>query len=124
MIIRMGKGARRRAHHDLKHHGAVFVQEDAVFAVQFHRPCQDEVFEIPPQDDELLGRMGVGDAHGVLFDDGPFIQGFGDVMGGGPDELDAAGVGLVVGPGAPETRQEGVVDVDDALAEPLTEVRG
>ncbi|SIJ39884.1 Uncharacterised protein [Mycobacteroides abscessus subsp. abscessus] len=45
-------------------------------------------------------------------------------MGGRPDDLHSPGVGLVVGPGAFEAREEGVVDVDDAAFEGRAEVGG
>jgi uncharacterized protein len=53
--------------------------------------------------------------HGLL-DDGAFIQVHGGVVGGGADELHAAGVGLVVRLSAGERWQEGMVNVDDAVS--------
>lgn len=54
------------------------------------------------------------DAGDALLDDGALVEVGGDEVGGGADDLDAAVVGLVVGLGALEGRQEAVVDVDDA----------
>jgi hypothetical protein len=53
------------------------------------------------------------DADHVLLDDRALVELAGDVVAGGADQLDAAGVGLVVGLGADEAGQEAVVDVDD-----------
>lgn len=64
------------------------------------------------------------DALNILFDDRAFVERGGHVVGGGTDDLDAALVGLVVGPGALEAGQEGVVDVDGAAFEGPAEVVG
>ncbi len=44
-------------------------------------------------------------------------------MGGRPDDLHAAVVGLLVGVGADERRQERVMDVDDPVRESFHEIR-
>ena len=59
----------------------------------------------------------------VLLDDRPFIQILGHVVGGCADELDAAVVGLLVGAGALEGGQEGMVDVDDRPRHALAQLR-
>lgn len=56
------------------------------------------------------------DAGDALLDDGAFIEVRRDKVCSGTDNLDAALVGLVVGLGTLERRQERVVDVDDAAA--------
>ena len=66
-----------------------------------------------PLRDEIFRRVAVADALDVLLDDRAFVEIGGDVMRGGADQLDAALIGLVVGLGALEGRQERVVDVDD-----------
>ncbi len=48
----------------------------------------------------------------VLVDDRPGVEFGADVVAGGADHLDPADIGLVVGPGTAEGRQEAVVDVD------------
>ncbi len=55
----------------------------------------------------------------VLFDDGSLIEFGGHVVGGGTDDLDPPFVGLVVGVPAGESRQEGVMDVDDPVGESI-----
>ena len=58
------------------------------------------------------------DALHDLLDDRPLVEVAGHVMGGGADQLDAAAVGLMVGLGALETGQEGMMDVHGAAGEP------
>ena len=60
----------------------------------------------------------------VLLDDRALVQVAGDEVGGGTDLLHAAGVGLPVGVGALESRQERVVDVDAAPGERIAQLGG
>ena len=73
---------------------------------------------------QVGGRVGVGDADDVLFDDRAFVEVLGDVVGRGADELDAAFLRLGVRPGTDERRQERVVDVDDRHADLFDEITG
>ena len=57
----------------------------------------------------------MGDAHHILLDDRAIVQAFANVVRGGADKFHAAIEGLLVGLGADEGWQEGVVDIDDAL---------
>jgi hypothetical protein len=54
-----------------------------------------QVAALPDERGELVV---LGDAGDILLDDGAFVQGCGDVVAGGADELDAAGEGGVVRP--------------------------
>jgi len=56
----------------------------------------------------------VADALDVLLDDRALVEVAGDIVGGGADQLHTARMGLVIGLGALEARQEAVVDVDAA----------
>ena len=60
---------------------------------------------------------GVVHLHDLLGDDRALVELRVDVVGGGADGLHAAGVRLVVGLGALEAGQEGVVDVDGAAVQ-------
>ena len=80
---------------------------------------ENDFFEVAAEAHEIVDALAVGDADDVLFDDGAFVEGFGDVVGGGADDFDAAVVGGVIGAGAGEGGQEGVVDVEDAHGEGL-----
>ncbi len=64
------------------------------------------------------------DPHHVLLDDRALVEVLGRVVGGGADQLDAALVGMTVGLGAGERRQERVMDVDHRTAHPREEVGG
>ena len=88
-----------------------------MLSVPTHRPRQDHALHVAAELDQLVGREGVVDADHVLLDDRALVEILGDVVGGGADQLNAASVGLVVGLGTLEGRQERVVDVDDAAAE-------
>ena len=70
------------------------------------------------------GRVGVRGPGDVLLDDRTLVQIGRDVVGGGADELDTAVVRLVVGLGALEAGQEGVVDIDDSAMEALAQGGG
>jgi hypothetical protein len=89
------------------------VGQHAIFQVVAQAAGQHGLFDVLAIAHHVFRRVGVIDADHVLFDDGALVEFFGDVMAGGADQLDAAFVGLMVGPGADETGQETVVDVDD-----------
>ena len=74
---------------------------------------QNLAFHVAAERDIVFGALGVGDAHGVLFDDRAFVEIGGDIMGCRTDQLHAALIGLLVRVGALEGGEEGVVDVDD-----------
>ena len=100
-----------------EHDGLVAVQHDAVFGVPFDGAGEHDVLDVTAQGGEGVDGHGVVDAFDVLFDDGAFVEFGGDVVGGGTDDLHTAVMGLVVGAGALEAGQEGVVDVDSAALE-------
>lgn len=50
-----------------------------------------------------------------MFDDGAFVENFGDVMAGGSDQLDPASEGGMVGASSSEGGEKGVMHIDDAL---------
>ncbi len=104
--------------------GGPSAEDDGVAAVQQHT-----VLAVPagphatapalsasrPAGGQVCGRVErVVDANHVLLDDRALVEVGRHVVGGGADQLHAAGVCLVVGLGALEARQEGVVDVDRA----------
>ena len=70
-----------------------------------------------PQRRQVFDRVGVVGPFHVLLDDRTFVEVGGHVVGGGADQLHAAVVRLVVGLGALEAGQEGVVDVDRAAGQ-------
>ena len=82
----------------------------------------DGFFEIATAADNVLDVVAVGNAGDVLRDNGAFIEIGGGVMGGGADEFDAAGMGLVVGAATGEGGEETVMDVDDGHAAAREEI--
>ena len=76
---------------------------------------EDNLLEVLALEHQGLGRVLVGDADDVLLDDGTGVELCGDVVARGADDLHAALIGLMVGLGADEGGQEGVVDVDDVV---------
>src|SRR5918997_1286145 len=95
----------------LEDDGSVAVHEDAVFEVQPDGACEDAPLDLAPEADEVLDRVAVGDVGDVLVDYGAGVQLLADVVGRGPDGLDAPLVRPPVGVGPGEGRQERVVDV-------------
>jgi len=95
-----------------------------VFEVPADGAGEGQAFDVAAAFDEIGELLAVGDAADLLFDDGAVVEDLGDVVGSGADEFDAAFEGGVVGFGAGEGGQEGVVDVDDAGREARDEVLG
>jgi hypothetical protein len=77
-----------------------------------HRAGEHHALHVAAEAGHLVGAHGVIDAGHVLLDDRALIEIARGVVGGRADELDAAGVGLVIGARALEGREEAVVDVD------------
>ena len=65
----------------------------------------------------------MGHATHILLDDRTLIQFTGDVVGGGADNFYAALFRLMIGLGADEGRQKGVVDVDDPTLPSVDKIR-
>jgi ribosomal protein L18 len=91
----------------------VAMHQHAVFEVVAQAAREDGLFDVLAVAHHVVDRVGVVDADHVLLDDRPLVEFAGHVVAGRADQLDAALVGLVVGLGADEAGQEGVVDVDD-----------
>ena len=92
--------------------GPACMTENAVLCVCLDGAQKGCAFQVAAGLDHVGGGVGMVDGFGDLGDDRAFIQVCGDVMGGGANDLHAAGVSLMIGSGALEARQEGVVDVD------------
>ncbi len=84
---------------------------------------QDLALQVAALADHVGHSVAVRHAHHVLLDDRSLVEVGGGVVGRRPDQLDAAGLRLVVGSGAGEGGQEGVVNVDDAPRPAAHEVR-
>ena len=88
------------------------MDEDAVPDVPGDGAGEDSAFDLAADAAEVADVVAVIDAVDVLLDERAGVEVGGDVVGGGADRLDAALVGLGVGFGTDEGRQETVVDVD------------
>src|SRR5690606_32596530 len=92
--------------------GLVADLEDAVLGPGAHGSGEHEALGVLTELDELLGGVGVAHPCHLLLDDRALVEVGGHEVRRGADELDAAGVCLVVRPSALEAGQERVVDVD------------
>ncbi len=92
------------------------VDQDPAREVQANRAGQDLALEVAALADQILDLVAVAYPAHVLLDDRPLVEIGGHVVGGGADDLDAAVLGLMVGAGADERRQERMVDVDEGVA--------
>ena len=61
-----------------------------------HTARESSALDVGAQSCEVVDVMAVVDAHDVLFDDRPFIKGFGDVVRRGADEFDVAFLGAPI----------------------------
>ena len=96
----------------VKDNRPVPVQQDAVLGMPLHGLGERAALHVPAHLDELLRRAPVVHPDDFLLDDRSLVQGGGDVVRRGADQLHTAGMGLVVRLGALEGGQERVVDVD------------
>ena len=91
------------------------MDEDPVLQVESHRPGEHDALEVFPLHLHVADGVAVADLDDVLGDDGAVIEGLRHVVAGGADDLDAPVIGLLVGASPCESRQEGVMDVDDPV---------
>ena len=82
------------------------MQENASFHVVGHGSRQRQTLDIAPLGHQILRVVGMAYRVHPLGDDRPFIEVVVDIVGSGPDQLDALFIGLMVGLGPLETGQE------------------
>ena len=80
-----------------EHDCLVLVDENAVFQMPAHGASEHDLLQVAAFVHHVLDCVAMGNAHHVLLDDWSFVQGGGDVMAGGPDQLYAALEGLMIG---------------------------
>jgi hypothetical protein len=90
------------------------MDEDAVFDVVANAPSKSEALTVASEANQVLGVVVMFDARDLLLDDGAGVQVFRGIVAGGADELHAPFERPLVGVCSDESRQEGVVNVDDA----------
>ena len=67
-----------------------------MFQVPLHGAREDQALQVAALLDERRKLVVLRDAGDILLDDGAFVEGFGDIVAGGADELDAGNEGGVV----------------------------
>ena len=102
----------------------ILVGEDFAVDVFADGSRKDNLFEVFAFVDEVGWCVLVGDAHDILLDDGTCVELGGHIVAGGSDNLHAALPCLMVGLGADEGGEEGVVDVDDVVGVGLNHLLG
>ena len=98
------------------------IDQHPVFAVPFHGAGQHLALGVAAHGGEVFDRLAVVGARHVLLDDRTLVQIGGDVMRGGAYQFHAPVMRLVIGFGALEAGQKGVVDVDGAAGEFFAQV--
>src|ERR1700693_4385918 len=97
-----------------KDDGLLAIQDYSIFEDVADRAGEDAALNVTTFADEIVWGVAMGDPFHVLLNDGPFVEIRRHKMRGGADQLHAALVGLMIRPGALESWQEGMVDVDAA----------
>src|ERR1700674_3120791 len=108
----------------IEHHSLVPVEQHPVLDVPTHGTGEHNLFQIAAFLQQVVKRITVRDAHHVLLDDRTVVEYLGDVVAGRADQLHPPCERLVIGFGANESGQKGVMDVDDALRIPVHEFIG
>src|SRR3546814_10552622 len=93
------------------------VQEHAVLDMIVNGGSEHPAFYITALANQIFGRVRMADRFDILMNDRPFVEVSSDIMGGRTDHFHAARMGLVIGLGALETRQETMVNVDAAATQ-------
>src|SRR5690348_11771613 len=101
----------------LQYDGSAAVTKYAPLRVPLDGAIENHRLELAADDGDVFGRLGVVDARDLLLDDRSFIQIGRHVMRRGADQLHSPGVRLVVGLGALEAGQEGMMNVDGTAFE-------
>src|SRR3546814_595764 len=89
-----------------EHHRLGSVQEHAVLDMILNGGSEHPAFYITALANQIFGRVRMADRFDILMNDRPFVEVSSDIMGGRTDHFHAARMGLVIGLGALETRQE------------------
>jgi len=108
----------------LEDDGFVAVEQDAVFDVPADGSGKDDLFDVAALFYQIVDRVTVRYALDTLFNDGPVVEDFCDVMGCGANDFYAAVEGLLMGLRADECGQEGMMNIDDLLRKLLDEAGG
>lgn len=99
------------------------IQQNPPLGHILDRRRQHITLDIAARMRQLLGTQRMVHPYDILLDDRPLIQVTRHKVRRGTNDLDPPVIRLVVGLGALETRQEAVVDVDDAARQGLAQHR-
>src|SRR5581483_8649461 len=102
----------------------IAVHKNAIFDVRSDRAGENNFLEIAAFTDQVLDSVAMRHADDILFNDGPVIENFGDIVARGADQLHATLKCLVVRTGAHECREERMMDVNDPLRIAVNELIG
>jgi hypothetical protein len=86
-----------------KHHCLATIQNDAILEMEAQRAGQHAALDVTALADQVIRGIAMADALDVLVDDRTLVEVGSDIMRRGADQLDAAGVRLVVRFGTLET---------------------
>jgi len=100
----------------------VVVHDDPIFDVSLDGGNQNVLFQCPSLPEQVVHFIAVRNARNVLFDDRALVQICRGVVRRRADQFDAPLVRAMVRPATHESRQEGMVDVDDAIVEAAAKV--
>lgn len=96
-----------------EHHRLIFIHQHPILEHQPECADQDSTLDLLTRLHHIRHRKGMVYRDDLLCDDGSVIQLFGYKMSGGSDEFNTAFECLPVGISPGESRQKGVMDIDD-----------
>lgn len=96
--------------------GLVIVNQNSIVEVKSYGVGEDGFFEIFALTDQIRDVIAMINSSDILMDDGAFVKISGGVVGGGSNQFNATGMGLMVGLSSGKSREEGVMDIDDWAA--------
>ena len=99
------------------------VQQYTMLRMIFDCFGEDDSFDISANVNQISDSASMSHPFDALFDDRAFVQLGGDIVGGSADELDAMFERLVVRFCALESRQKGMMNVDDLACHRMAELR-
>ena len=97
----------------VKYHCPLAVQQYTMLYMIFDRFGEDHSLDISANVDQISDRASMSDPLDALFDNRAFVQFGGDIVGSSADEFDAMIKCLMVRFCALESRQKGMMNVDD-----------
>lgn len=106
-----------------KHDGAIFEHQCLSLQMIPDRPRKHDLLQVTAFADEVIYRVAMVYRNHILLDDWSLVKLLSHVVTCCPNDLHAAPVGRVIRPRPWKSRQERVVDVDDACRIAIHEVR-